>query len=488
MPCYDDYENVLIADSLDRVLADLREITGGSMDINTPRVTVNGVDCAVVTVEGMVSGEVVGELVLYPLMSLVSGDIDTPREIMRFCTEGSIFSANKTVCYTYGSAVGLLFSGFALVFADGVPFAAAFGIQGYASRAVAPPATENELLASQEGFAEVVRTNISLIRRRIKHPALTFEMTKCGRLSATDVCIVYVRGKADMRAVGRIRRRLSEIKLDSVLTPGFLLPFLEEDEGRRLFSEVGTTERPDLLCAELIQGRIGVLIDGTPFALVCPYLFAENFGTVDDYSVKTYYAAFVRLMRWLAFILAATFPGVYLAAVNHDPEMLNLKLLLNLAAGEKTTLLTLFTELVIVMLLLEILREASIRLPHAIGTAMSIAGGLIIGDTAVKSGIISSPLLIIVGVTATASFVLPAFSQQISVLRLAFIFAGGFAGFFGISACAVMLTANICSQSLEGVPFGSPAAPLRPRELISAFGRKSFRRMERETTTVKDMK
>ena len=179
---------------------------------------------------------------------------------------------------------------------------------------------------------------------------------------------------------------------------------------------------------------------------------------------------------------------MYLAAVNHDPEMLNLKLLLNLAAGEKTTLLTLFTELVIVMLLLEILREASIRLPHAIGTAMSIAGGLIIGDTAVKSGIISSPLLIIVGVTATASFVLPAFSQQISVLRLAFIFAGGFAGFFGISACAVMLTANICSQSLEGVPFGSPAAPLRPRELISAFGRKSFRRMERETTTVKDMK
>ena len=487
MPSYEDYENVPIADSLDKALTDLKEITGGSIDLNAPKQTINGVEIAVVTIEGMVSGEITGELILLPLMALEGSGRETPREIMRFCTEGSVMSSNKTICYTYGSALELLFSGFALVFVDGVPFAASFGIQGYAARAVSPPATENELLASQEGFAEVVRTNISLIRRRIKHPALTFEIIKCGRLSSTDICIAYIRGKADMKAVARIKQRLSEIKLDSVLTPGFIQPYLEEDDGRRLFSEAGITERPDLLCAELIQGRIGVLVDGTPFALICPYLFAENFGTVDDYSAKTYYAFFVKLMRWLAFVLAAAFPGVYLAAVNHDPEMLNLKLLLNLAAGEKTTLLTLFTELVIIMLLLEILREASIRLPHAIGTAMSIAGGLIIGDTAVKSGIISSPLLIIVGVTATASFVLPAFSQQISVLRLAFIFAGGFAGFFGIAACTVMITANICSQSLEGVPFSSPAAPLRPKEILTAFGRKSFRRMERDSATLKDM-
>jgi spore germination protein KA len=193
-------------------------------------------------------------------------------------------------------------------------------------------------------------------------------------------------------------------------------------------------------------------------------------------------------MRWLAFMLAAAFPGIYLAAVNHDPEMLPLKLLLNLAAGEKTTLLSLFTELVVIMLLLEILREASIRLPHAIGTAMSIAGGLIIGDTAVKSGIISSPLLIIVGVTATASFVLPSFSQQLSVLRLMFIFAGGFAGFFGISACAVMLSANICSQSLDGVPFSSPAAPFNPDGMSEMLGRKTFRRMEKDEPTTKDLK
>ncbi len=468
-------------------LSALKGILGHSADLNIARIRINGVDCAVVSIEAMVSTLAMSELVFQPLMSLEGGDKRTGAEIMRFCTDESLMTNNKVICYTHDKAVGLLFSGFALVLADGVPFGTALGIQGYAARSVSPPLTENELFSSQEAFAEVIRTNISLIRRRIKHPALTFEMQQCGKRSNTDVCIVYIRGKADMSAVAEIRRRLSEIRLDGVLGCGFVKPFLENSPERLIFSEIGTTERPDLLCLNLMQGRIGVLVDGTPFALVAPYLFTQNFETVDDYSVGSWFAVFVKLMRMLAFVLAAAFPGIYLAAVNHDPEMLGLKLLLNLAAGEKTTLLTLFTELVVIMLLLEILREASIRLPQSIGTAMSIAGGLIIGDTAVKSGIISSPLLIIVGITATASFVLPAFAQQITVLRLTFIFAGGFAGFFGISVCAVMLTANISAQSFGGVPFTSPLAPLKKRQIAGVIGRKDFARLENETTTTKDL-
>jgi spore germination protein KA len=177
---------------------------------------------------------------------------------------------------------------------------------------------------------------------------------------------------------------------------------------------------------------------------------------------------------------------MYLAAVNFNPEMLNLKLLSNLSASEKTTVMPLFSELIVIMLLLEIMREASIRLPHAVGTAMSIAGGLIIGDSAVKSGIISSPRLILVGITATASFVIPALSQQTAVLRIMFIFAGGFAGFFGISVCALMTLANICSQSFSDVPFTSPLAPFRKNQAAGAIGRKTYKDMERENTTMND--
>jgi spore germination protein KA len=394
----------------------------------------------------------------------------------------------RIIIYNFGEAITQLFSGFALILVDGIAFGAAFGIQGYDKKSVGSPTSENNVMGSQEAFAEVIRTNISLIRRRIKHPALRFEMSQVGKLSKTDVCLVYIQGKADEKAVSEIRRRLADIKLDSVLGTGFIRPFLDGGEDRLLFSEAGYTERPDMLCANIIQGRIGVLVDGTPFCIVCPQMFSMYFDTIDDYASKTYFASFLKIIRYLAFLLASAFPGIYLAAVNYNPEMLNLKLLANLSASEKTTVMPLFSELVVIMLLLEVMREASIRLPHAVGTAMSIAGGLIIGDSAVKSGIISSPLLILVGLTATASFVIPALSQQTAVLRIMFIFAGGFAGFFGISVCALMTLANICSQSLTGIPFTSPLSPFRRKQAITLLGRKTYKDMSKENTTIRDFK
>lgn len=483
---YNNYENITLSDQLEKNIADLKDILGNSMDLKVTPIKINRVECAVLTAEAMVSTIAMSELVYAPLMELEGGEKNTPRQIMEFVMEESLMTNDRVSAYTFGSVVRLLFSGFAIILVNKIPYAAALGIQGYAARQVSTPMTENDLLSSQEAFVEVIRTNISLIRRRVKHPALTFEMTRRGKLSNTDICMVYIRGKADPAAVEQIRRRLSEIKLDCVLGAGFVKPYLEKEFDHLLFSEVGTTERPDMLCTNLMQGRIGILVDGAPFCLICPFLFAQNFDNIDDYASKTYFAVFLKFIRYIAFILSIALPGMYIAAVNFNPEMLNLKLLLNLATGEKTTLLSIFSELIIIMILLEILREASVRLPQAIGTAMSIAGGLIIGDTAVKSGIISSPLLIVVGITATASFVLPSFSQQISVLRITFIFAGGFAGFFGISVCSVMVIANICSQSFVGVPFTSPLVPFKSKEIISVIGRKNFVRLQDDNTTMKD--
>lgn len=483
---YENFENEGLEPALRKNILNFRTVLGNTMDLNVMTITINNVECAVVTIEAMVSTDAMSELIFRPMMSLEGGERDSPEEIMDFITHKSLMANERIIVYTYGEAVTQLFSGFALLLVDGVAFGAAFGIQGYDKKSISSPTSENNVMGSQEAFAEVIRTNISLIRRRIKHPALRFEMTQVGELSKTDVCIVYIQGKTDGKMLSEVRRRLKNIKLDSVLGSGFVRPFIEEEGGKRLFSEVGTTERPDMLCANIIEGRIGVLIDGTPFCMICPYMFSQNFNSIDDFASKTYFAVFLKIIRYLAFILATAFPGLYLAAVNYNPEMLNLKLLSNLSASEKTTTMPLFSELVIIMLLLEVMREASIRLPHAVGTAMSIAGGLIIGDSAVKSGIISSPLLIIVGVTATASFVLPSLSQQTSVLRLAFIIAGGFAGFFGISACALMTLANICSQSFGGIPFTSPISPFKKKQAIDALGRKTYDAMEKENTTIGD--
>lgn len=483
---YENFDGVRLDGNTRNNILNFRTILGNTMDLNVMTIKINGIDCAVVTIEAMVSTSAMSELIFHPLMSLNNTDRTTADEIMDFVTKESLMANERIIVYTYDDAVRLLFSGFALILIDGKDYCAAFGIQGYDKKSISEPTSENNVMGSQEAFAEVIRTNISLIRRRIKHPALRFEMSQIGKLSDTDVCIVYIQGKTDEKILSQVRKDLKKIKLDSILGSGFVKPFLERDTQRLIFSEIGYTERPDMLCANIIQGRIGILIDGTPFCLICPYMFSQNFSTIDDYSSKTFFAAFLKLIRYIAFFLATAFPGIYLAAVNYNPEMLNLRLLTNLSASEKSTTLPLFAELIIIMILLEIMREASIRLPHAVGSAMSIAGGLIIGDSAVKSGIISSPLLIIVGLTATASFVLPSLSQQTAIIRLMFVFAGGFAGFFGISVCALLLLANVCSQENSGVPFTSPIAPFRRRQTPDVTSRKSYGAMEKENTTIKD--
>ena len=166
--------------------------------------------------------------------------------------------------------------------------------------------------------------------------------------------------------------------------------------------------------------------------------------------------------------------------------MLNLKLLLNLSASEQATPYPLFFEVLIIMALLELMREASLRLPSAIGSAVSIVGGLIIGDAAVKSGIISAPLLIIVGLTATASFIIPSLSQQTSVIRLAFIFAGGAAGFFGIAICTIVVIANVCAMDEFNIPYTAPVSPFSKRGSLDVFSRASFQSMEKSHSTVED--
>lgn len=484
---YENFEDVHLTSSVSENILALRTVLGNTMDLNVMDIEINGVPCALVTIENMVSTDAMSELIFRPMMGLEGGEADTHEKIMDFIARRSLMTAERIMVYTFGETVLQLFSGFALIFVEGEDTAAALGIQGYDKKSISSPISENNVMGSQEAFAEVIRTNISLIRRRIKHPALRFEMMQTGKLSNTDICIAYIRGKADEKMLAEIRRRIGSIKLDSVFGAGYIRPFLEDDAAKRLFSEIGVTERPDKLCASLIEGRIAVLVDGTPFVMICPYTFAQYFSSMDDYASKSFFAWFLKFIRYFAFLLATAFPGIYLAAVNYNPEMLNMKLLANLSASEKTTILPLFSELVIIMLLLEVMREASIRLPSAVGTAMSIAGGLIIGDSAVKSGIISSPLLIIVGVTATASFVLPSFNQQTTALRLAFIIAGGFSGFFGITVCTVMSVANVCSQSFSDVVFTAPASPLIKDQLPNAFGRKSFMRMARDDTKMSDL-
>ncbi|MGN1133576.1 MAG: spore germination protein [Oscillospiraceae bacterium] len=486
-PNYKNYKNIKIANNLEQILLDCQTIMNNTMELNIMDITICGAKCAVLSIEGMVSTSSMAELIFRPIMELEIEDNKKPEiEVYRFLTSGSLLSAERHVLYNYGDMVQDLFSGFAVVLVNGIPKAVSYSIQGYAVKSITEPTSEHNIMGSQEAFSEVIRTNISLVRRRMKSPALRFEMMQVGEQSSTDVCIVYMVDKAAKKIVDDVRTKLKNIKLDTVISTGYIKPFLENNSQDNLFSNIGHTDRPDALCTNLNLGKVCVLIDGTPFALICPLLFAENFKTIDDYCSKNYFTVYLRLIRYLALFLAVAFPGIYVAAACFHPEIFNMKLLLNLSASEQATPYPLFFEVLIIMALLELMREASIRLPSVVGNAMSIVGGLIIGDAAVKSGIVSAPLLIIVGLTATASFILPSFNQQASVLRLVFIFAGGTAGFFGIAVCTLLVLVNVCSMEEYNIPYTAPVSPFNSKGIKDIISKISYKSMEKDHNTVND--
>ena len=468
-------------------ISQLRNLLGGSADLNTARAALSGIQCAAATIEGMSSSQLAGELVLRPAAALAAEAEGSGKGLFEALTRSAILTTDIKLPETLEEAAGLLFSGFVLLFVEGGG-CAAFGVQGYDKKAVNEPSSEHNIMGSQEGFCEALRTNISLVRRRMKTPSLRLEMLTVGEKTNTDVCLCYLAGRAAAPMISDLRRRIKSIGLDTLLASGALLPYLEENTGRELFPELAATERPDVVCARINEGRAALLIDGSPFALIVPSLFSDSFRTVDDACSKPYFVVLMRLVRYIAFFFAVMFPGVYVAAANFHPEMLTLKLLLNLTASERSTPYSLFVEMLIITVLLELMKEAAVRMPRAVGSAISIAGGLVIGDAAVKSGIISSPLLIIVGLTATASFVIPGLAQQSSALRLVYIFAGGCAGFLGIAVVSAMIMTNVCASGSRGIPYTAPLLPFSRREAGGLLTRRSPAAAEAEHPVISDLR
>lgn len=460
-------KNENLSARLEGSIAKIKEIFGGSADLNVVRVEVSGVKCALLTLEGMVSTGDLAKMLFEPLMRYDKRNAE-PQDVFKYLTEQVLCSTESAVLNGFDEVVEKLCSGFAVMLIHGIPRAAAFSAQGFKTRSVDEPQSEANLKGTREGLTDSIRTSMSLLRRRVKNPRLRFEFVRAGKLSNIELCIVYIAGKTPKALIEQTKRSLEQIRSDLVMTSGNIIPYLAETSGS-FFSGVSTTERPDVLCAKINEGRIGVLIDGVPFAAVCPALFVENFQTVDDYAEKPYFAAYQRWIRFAAFFISTLLPGLYVAAAVFHPEVLSRSLLLNLIASEERTPYPLVAEMLIVIVMFEILKEAGIRLPRAIGGAVSIVGGLVIGDAAVTSGLISAPLLIIIGITATSAFVIPSLNPQMTVLRIINVLMGGAFGFFGIALVGAVMLTNACATDAFAVPYTAPLTPFTLKAMKDVF-------------------
>ncbi len=359
------------------------------------------------------------------------------------------------------AAVSAILSGNAFVFSDTMQEILGLSVftKNDEGRSTMEPETENVIRGPHEGFTESAENNVVLLRRRLHSAKLKRRLFTVGTESVTDVSVVFMEGIAKSDVVEEVCRRLREIRTDAILDSGYIEIFLQD--GRTPFyPTVGNSERPDKIAAKLMEGRVAILVDGSPVVLTVPYLFCEAFQVTEDYAKSPWYATFVRLLRFTAYLMALYFPAFFVAAFVRHRQMLPSFLTDAVDGARKTLEFSIFWEVLIIFLIFETVREVGLRMPKAVGSAVGLVGSLILGDSAIKAGLTSAPVLVVVALAAVCNFIVPPYMNANMLYRLMMIVIAGAWGFFGLFAVILLSCAMLCAKSSLGVPYLAPFAPL----------------------------
>lgn len=472
--------------SLTKNLDTLKKMFAFSADFTVREMTLSALDsinAAIITIEGMCSKEVIALSIINPLLAYSFTETSSDKILDEI--KSSVLTSSEIVEFnTFDKAVMFSTSGFALLAVDGTDRMLAIGVQGFSFRSVSEPESEVVQRGSREGFTEPLRINMTLIRRRIKSPDLVFETITVGSESQTQLMLCYLQKSVSLEILKKIRCRLNDCNLETVLASGYLTEYLEDKGSKSIFSGVGISERPDTVCGKLTEGRVAILIDGTPAVIILPHLFVEEFQSVDDYSNRPYYATFIRILKYLSFFIAVYLPGLYTAFAQFHPEYFPTGLLIKTSESLSATPLPVTLEVVIITFVYEIMREAGLRIPKPLGHAVSIVGALVIGESAVSAGFISSSTLMVVATAAICSYVTSPLYPPITVLRFSFVIIGGIFGLWGIvlASCVVMI--NMCAKTSLGVPYMSSLAPFSLKSMRDVFIRADWKSLSKRTIKV----
>lgn len=458
-----------LTNDLSRNLALAGEKLGKSTDIIFRRFTLylpKEVKAAVIFIDGLVDKTVINEHILRPLM-VVGGKGrektgNTQMEVRGNAlglVETSLLTAGEVKkAVTVSDVVDAALSGDTALLIDGAAEALIINSRGWEKRAIEEPDTEVVVRGPREGFVETMRTNTALLRRRIGHPNLTFDVVRLGRKSKTDITIAYLQGIAEDRLVEEVKRRLKRIDTDAILLSGYLEEFIE-DAPFSPFPTIAYSERPDVVASKILEGRVAIIIEGSPVVLTVPTLFIESFQNPDDYGFRPYFSSLIRWIRYLAFFLSILSPALYVALATFHQELIPTPLLISMAAATEGTPFPAVVELIVMGIVFEILREAGIRLPRPIGQAISIVGALVIGEAAVSAGLIGAPTVIVIALTAISSFVSPTQVGVSALLRLGLTILAGALGLFGIMIGLLTVLVHLTTLRSFGAPYLAPVAP-----------------------------
>ena len=443
-PCLNDNINLIT------------QVCGRSMDVIIRHLLLpNGQRAAAFLIDGLADSKHLGRDLFMPLTRADKNGSYTAREL----AETVLSIAEFSIEHDMQTIIESVLQGLTVLFLDGDDSAVCMQAIDWPQRSVEEPGTDVVIRGPREGFIEALRPNVALLRRKIHHPDFRVETRRIGRYSRTDVALVYVESIVNREVLQLVKKRIDKIDIDAVLDSGCVEQFLQDKPGS-LFPLVGIAEKPDIAASRILEGRICLIVDGSPVVLTVPMLFVEGLHSPEDYYTNFIYASWIRLIRSLAFMLSLWLPGFFVATVTFHQEIVPLKLLISMSEAEFNTPFSIGLSLLIISLVYEILREAGIRLPKPAGQAVSIVGAIIMGDAAVSANLISTPVLIVLAFTVVASFVSSAYVYASSLLRFIFLILGWILGLYGLLLGAVSMMIYLCSLESFGVPYFAPFAPL----------------------------
>ncbi len=446
-----------IKEKLQESLKTLKAALGNSNDVNVHPFrlgTEEGRTGAIVFIDGLVSNSILTEAVLRPLKSWrLPGGKPLPKgDPMDVLEQEVLCAASVTRAASISElAEGCLWGDTALLL-EGCASGLIINSKGWEKRAVAEPQTETVVRGPREGFTENLRTNTSLIRRKIRNGLLRVEQMTVGRKTRTAVCLMYLSGVTNPKVLEQVKYRISRLDVESILESGYIEEYIE-DAPFSPFSTIGYSEKPDVVAARMLEGRVAILVDGTPFVLTAPMLFVESFQTAEDYYARPLYASLTRLLRFAAFFITIFGPAIYIAMTEFHHELIPTTLLFTIAKARQGTPFSAFVEALIMIFAFQILQEAGIRLPRPVGQAISIVGALIMGDAAVSAGLVGAPMVITMAITAVTGFLVPSQTDSGAMLRIVMMVMAACLGFFGITFGFLAILIHLATLESFGVPY-----------------------------------
>ncbi|WP_445667473.1 spore germination protein [Paenibacillus sp. FSL H8-0034] len=457
-------QQLLLKENLNEVLDMLTTRIGSSTDLVIRRFIIKTdtgpVQTAVIYMEGLANAKDILESLLTDSKETNAFCQDSAANPLQVMKDSILKTGDLKDVFNFDTLLHAILSGDTAILVDGCPQGIVANTGEWKDRGVSEPTSQSVVRGPREGFSETLRTSTALIRRKIKDPNLWMETKQIGRVTKTNVAVMYIHGIANEQVVNEVRQRLGRINIDAILESGYIEEMIQ-DTGYTPFPTIYNTERPDVVAAGLLEGRVAIVVDGTPFVLLAPGLFTHFIQTAEDYYQKADISSLLRVLRYLCFMIALLAPSAYIAATTFHQEMIPTSLLISIASQREGIPFPAFVEAILMEVTFEILREAGVRMPRTIGQAVSIVGALVIGQAAVEAGLVGPVMVIVVSITAISNFVIPSYNMGISIRMIRFvlmILAASF-GLYGMLVGIVAIVLHLSSLRSFGIPYLAPFAP-----------------------------